>query len=239
MPEILAIIPARAGSKRIPDKNIKLLNGRPLIEYTISSAIHCDLINHTVLSTNIPAETLSVAKYKHFDYHPRVERLCGDKVGDLAVISDVLQIYGDGWDLVVYLRPTTPMRSDGLICSAIEQIIAAQRNATGLRSVELMGESAFKCFTMPSYLSPITDNGADCTDLPNQLVRPTYRANGYIDICKPEIIKRGKLWGDWVIGFVTPRTVELDTMDDWLYAEFLMQRDVKAPLIFGRKEIKP
>jgi len=237
MTEILCVIPARAGSKRIPDKNIKPLNGKPLIYYTILTATSCELIDHVVVSSDIPSLDGYEADYGHLSYHRRPDYLCGDKVPDIRVIRDVITEYGDKWDLIVYLRPTTPFRNDHHITRAIEQMLAADVNATGLRSVEEMSESAFKCFTMPAFLSPITYDGKDLTDQPNQMVTPTYRPNGYIDICKPEIVKKGGLWGDWVIGYVTPRTIEIDTLEDWKYAEWAAKKFVEAPMRFGRREI--
>ena len=73
------------------------------------------------------------------------------------------------------------------------------------------------------------------TDLPNQLVEPTYKANGYVDIARTEQILSGKLWGDQVIGYTTPRTVEIDTIDDWEYAAWMMGRHVEQNLRFGRE----
>jgi CMP-N,N'-diacetyllegionaminic acid synthase len=238
MGKILAVIPARSGSKRIPGKNVKELNGMPLIEYTILSAIMCNLIDKVVISTDIPSLDSYSREYKSLSIRDRPEHLLGDEIQDLAVIRDVLDGYGSDWELVVYLRPTTPFRADYHITEAIKQIRAASINATGLRSVELMSESAFKCFTMPAFLSPIPCNGKDMTDIPNQLVTPTYKPNGYIDICKPEIVARGKLWGDWVIGYITPRTVEIDTPEDWDYAEFMArQHAVKQNIEFGVREV--
>ena len=235
--EILAIIPARAGSKRIPDKNIKELGGRPLIEWSIISAAACEQIDHIVITSNLPALRRYEGKFGHLSYLDRPEFLCEDEVGDLAVIAHVIDNYNSKWDLIVYLRPTTPFRAIYHLDTAISHMIAADCNATGLRSVELMAESAYKCFELPAFLSPIAHYGKDLTDYPNQLGPQTYRPNGYIDICKPEIVKRGKLWGDWVIGYVTPHAVEIDTPDDWDYAEWKAGRMVEQNLRFGVKSV--
>jgi len=237
--EILAIIPARAGSKRIPDKNIKRLAGRPLVEYTILSAVHCEQIAHIVISSNIPSLRRYEEHHGHLSYHPRPEVLCGDEVGDYDVINDVLQTYGYDWDLIAYLRPTTPIRADYHLTGAIGAMLAIN-DATGLRSVEEMSESAYKCFEMNGpRLFPVTGMaGIDMTDWPNQQVNKTYRPNGYIDLARPQIIRTGQLWGKHVIGYVTPRTVEIDTPEDWEYAEYIMRRYVDAPMRYGKTEIK-
>ena len=232
MPNILAIIPARKGSKRIPDKNIKPLNGIPLIDHTILSAIHCNLINEVVVSTNYGPDTPSFAKYETISYHRRPEHLCQDDAQDFDVVRDICQnkAYGYDWDLIVYLRPTTPYRSDYHLCEAIELMLQPDWAGTGLRSVELMSESAFKCFTMRGkYLFPL-GLGENLTDLPNHMVEPTYKPNGYIDIIRPQIVINGSLWGPKLIGYETPHTPEIDTPADWDYAEWFGKRWVDAPL---------
>jgi CMP-N,N'-diacetyllegionaminic acid synthase len=246
MTEILAIIPARAGSKRIPDKNIKPLGGMPLIEHTILSAVGCELIDHIVISSDITNLHRYERKYypamvsmvSMVSFHRRPDPLCGDDVGDYDVINDVMQSYGDKWDLVVYLRPTTPFRADYHLCTAIKTMLSADRNATGLRSVQKMGESAFKAYMMPTpWLTPICDDCVDKTDWPDQQVTPTFKPNGYVDICKPATLAKGQLWGDWCVGYVTPETIEIDTPRDWEYAEWHINRSVDAPMRFGRRVV--
>jgi CMP-N-acetylneuraminic acid synthetase len=240
MTEILAIIPARAGSKRIPGKNIKPLGGIPLIEHTILSAVGCQEIDHIVISSDIPSMYRYTVKYQGMlSHHARPDPLCGDDIGDYDVIKDVLSRYGASWDLIVYLRPTTPFRADYHLCTAIKTMLSADRSATGLRSVHRMGESAFKCFSMPTpWLTPICDDCVDKTDWPDQKVTRTFKPNGYIDIVLPETLAKGQLWGDWCAGHITPETIEIDTPRDWEYAEWYANRSVDAPMRFGRTEIK-
>lgn len=239
MTEILAVIPARVGSQRIPDKNIKPLNGRPLIEYTILSALSCQMINRVVISSNYTAETLQIQKYEGLEYWARPSYLCKDDITDMAVLDDILKIYGYEWDLIVYLRPTTPYRKQFHIDKAIELMLDPACQATGLRSVERMPESAFKCFTMPTpWLQPILEDKTNKTDWPEQAVTPTFKPNGYIDIARPEQIRAGKLWGDRLIGYETPHTPEIDTPETWDYAAWFGRRFVDPPLRHGKKEVK-
>ena len=255
MPNIIAIIPARKGSKRIPDKNIKPLNGLPLIEHTILSAYHCNLITHAVVSTNYGIEEVPFAKYKTISYHRRPDHLCTDESLDFDVVKDVLQSknYGYDWDLIVYLRPTTPYRADYHLCEAIELMLQPDWAGTGLRSVELMSESPYKCYTGKAViggivmLEPVLEHspeggnslraeGINHTDKPNQEVPQGYKPNGYIDIIRPQMIMNGSLWGNRLIGYETPHTPEIDTPDDWDYAEWFGRRWVDAPLRYGKEE---
>jgi CMP-N-acetylneuraminic acid synthetase len=107
-------------------------------------------------------------------------------------------------------------------------MVAAGDSADSLRSVEEMSESAMKCFTLRpgSFLVPIAGS-MSAANLPNQMVTPTYKGNGYIDIVKArqvwECPNEKNLFGDRCIGFITPRTIEIDTEEDLRYAEWIIQ----------------
>jgi CMP-N-acetylneuraminic acid synthetase len=86
-----------------------------------------------------------------------------------------------------------------------------------------MSESAFKCFTFgdDGVLKPILFNGCDVTDSPNQDCVKTYHPNGYVDIFRAKEVVAGNIWGAKKVGFITERTVEIDTEEDFEYAEWL------------------
>ena len=238
--KINAIIPARKGSKRIPGKNTKELAGLPLVSHSIISALVSEKIQRVIVSSNDDAVERITARHDGAEFLRRPDELCGDEVGDQPVIEHAIQelkLTG----LIAYLRPTTPDRAMYHIEQAIKTIEAVPE-ATGLRSVELMSESAFKCFTMLGpklyeILNVDEDWRIDNTiysDTPNQLCPPTYKPNGYIDVARVDQILAGNLWGDSVIGYITPRTAEIDTMDDWEYAAWQMGRRVEQNLRFGK-----
>jgi len=235
MGKVLALIPARSGSKRVPGKNFKMLGGKPLVEWSITAALCSEGIHDVYVTTDIDDD--SWLNYG-CQYIPRPAELCQDDTPDLPVIRHALNAIGQEYDLVVYLRPTTPFRAT----YHIEQAVKLMRDiptATGLRSVELMAESAFKCYTMAgTRLHPIKYFGKIVTDAPNHLVEPTYKPNGYVDIIRPEIIDSGaseSVWGDFVIGYLTPHTIEIDTPDDWDYAQWYAQRQVEQIISFGKE----
>ena len=110
--KVVAIIPARVGSKRLPGKNIKILNGKPLICYTIEEAIKCHFINEIIITTNDP-EVISICQ--QYAYDPRI--LLVDRPEELA--EDITPMYevilhaceGYSWGLeVILLQPTSPLR---------------------------------------------------------------------------------------------------------------------------------
>ena len=241
---ITALIPARAGSKRIPDKNIKELNGVPLVSHSIIAAVTCKqqgIINRVVVTSNSDAVAAITWRRDDCEYLSRPDDLCDDVTGDQAVIHHaVTELNLTG--LIVYLRPTTPYRALYHIEEAIKLIEKIGDDATGLRSIEKMSESAFKCFTFNgARIKPILDennpNGRNFSDAPAQLCTQTYKPNGYIDIARVDQILTGNLWGDEVIGYLTPHTPEIDTPDDWDYASWWGTRSVEQVLRFGKERL--
>lgn len=120
---ILAVIPARAGSKGIPNKNIRLVNGKPLIYYSINNAKHSKYITDIVVSTDCP-EIFIIANQMGVRLHKRDERLCGDSVTLDAVIYDAVQSSNTQYDYVVTMQPTSPTLKVETLDAAIEKCIA-------------------------------------------------------------------------------------------------------------------
>ena len=232
---ILALIPARGGSKRIPNKNIKELGGKPLIAWSIATAEACNLVPHVSSDSEL---ILDIAQKYDAAVITRPAHLASDDALDIDVISHALTSL-PAWnvDLVVYLRPTTPLRSTRRVQDAIKIMYEAKPDS--LRSVELMPESAFKNFRMGAgnVLKPLTKK--DHTDRPNHQLPETFRPNGYVDIVRPENVMAGNMWGRSRYGFVTPPTVELDTSDQWNYAEYMAERrrppDWRTPITQTRR----
>lgn len=213
--KIIALIPARSGSKRVKDKNIRLLGGIPLLNYSIRTAHDCGL--KAVVSTD-SEEYADIALAESADVLMRPAELATDNCGDLEVVSHFLTQHP--CDIVVYLRPTTPFRTRGMILRAIDEF-----QGTGLRSVEEMGESAFKCFMVyESMLYPVRSNDEDLSDRPNHECPKTYHPNGYVDLIRAEWVKKGQLWGPEKQAFITPRVIEIDTEEDFEMAEWWLER---------------
>lgn len=124
--KILAVIPARAGSKGVPNKNIRLVNNRPLVYYAIQNAKRSQYITDVVVSTDSP-EVGIIAKQMGVGYHVREEALCGDSVALDAVIYDAAAHTGDGqWDYVITMQPTSPTLRVETLDAAIRYAIDAQ-----------------------------------------------------------------------------------------------------------------
>jgi CMP-N,N'-diacetyllegionaminic acid synthase len=230
---IVALIPARGGSKRIHKKNLVTLGGVPLVVHTILAAKAALKIDHVVVSSD-SHEILAHAMNNGVVDWKRSPEASTDSATDRDVIMDFLNglesvpdsAYGD-IDMIVYLRPTTPLRRIYDIDSAIDRILDLP-DATGLRSVHEMSESAYKCFEVePSgrlRMLPFSDRFVRCDEidmanLPNQLYPKTYHPNGVVDIIRPEVVLTGATYGKRVVAHVTSPVIEIDTPFDLKMAE--------------------
>jgi N-acylneuraminate cytidylyltransferase len=220
--KISVLIPARSGSKRVPDKNIRILDGLPLLVHSILLAKQLSFVQNVIVSTNCQ-NYAKISEQYGAEVLMRPEELSGDNVGDFPVISHFLSCYPA--DYVVYLRPTTPFRSIGLVEQAVQTILDAGEDATSLRSVEEMTENVEKCFYINrGYLNPVIGD-MDRANRPNHECTPSYRGNGYVDIVKETQVRDGDLWGNRCIGFVTPPVIEIDTERDFWLAEQWLKRE--------------
>jgi CMP-N,N'-diacetyllegionaminic acid synthase len=213
---IIALIPARSGSKRIPGKNIRELGGKPLLVWSIDTAKALHLPCYVSTNSRVIAE---ISKNNGAQVIHRPEELASDTATDYDVISHALSMVQG--DMVGYLRPTTPFRDYRRVWAAIK--IMGHYDYDSLRSVEEMPESAFKCFGIKDgLLKPLTRR--DVTDFPNQKLPKTYHPNGCIDIIRRSVVERGTLWGNKRYGLVTPYEIELDTLEQWEFAEWKIER---------------
>lgn len=227
MMKICSIIPARAGSKSVPDKNIRLLAGRPLIAYSITVARLTNNINRVLVSTDSEQYASIAKEYGAEVPFLRPAKISGDNSSDYGFIKHALDWMQDNEEYqpeyIVHLRPTTPLREVSYIESAIETI-KKDNQATALRSVHEMPESAYKTFEIErGYLKSICSKSSDieAANRPRQEFRRTYNANGYVDIIKVSyVIANKKIHGDRVIGYITPCIFEADTLEDFQYLEY-------------------
>tara|TARA_B100000686_G_C16584235_1_gene859836 strand:- start:94 stop:816 length:723 start_codon:yes stop_codon:yes gene_type:complete len=231
----LAIIPARAGSKGLPDKNIKLLANKPLISYSILAGKKSKLISRVIVSTD-STKYASIAK----DYDAEVPFLRPKNIsGDFSTDYDFVK-HAIDWldknenyypDLIVNLRPVTPLRDPKLIDDAIT-FLNRDSDCTSLRSAHEMSETAYKmCEIDQGYFKSICNGSYDHDELnkPRQSFPTTYTPNGYVDVMRSSYINKNKLlYGDRVKAFITPVSYEVDSIDDFQLLEWLLEKDNKV-----------
>ncbi|MDD5429916.1 MAG: acylneuraminate cytidylyltransferase family protein [Candidatus Omnitrophica bacterium] len=231
MGKIIAIIPARSGSKGVIDKNIKPLGGFPLLAYSIAAARLVKGIDRVIVSTDSQQYADIARKYKGEVPFLRPKEISQDSSGDYGFIKHALDWLQKTEDYqpeyLIHLRPTTPLREPSIIQAAIKCIKAA-KEATSLRSVHQMSETAYKSFEVEGgYLKCIITGSKDteAVNRPRQEFKDTYQANGHVDIIKSSyVLENRKIYGDKVIGYITPRAAEVDIAEDFDYLEYQIAR---------------
>jgi len=236
---VVAIIPARGGSKGVPHKNLKLLGGHPLIAYSIVAALECPVIDRVLVSTDSEEISQVARNYGAEVPFTRPSALASDNSPDMDYMRHALewliQDQKKAPDYLIQLRPTTPLREAGLLTEAFHRL-GAYNTATGLRSVHALPEPPQKMVGIENNflvgLFP-QDSRPEYYNLPRQSFPQAYHPNGYVDIVKPSTIQStGTLYGPRVLAQITPVTLEVDTEEDWINVEFRMEKN--PPIIQHR-----
>jgi N-acylneuraminate cytidylyltransferase len=229
MKEIVALIPARSGSKGVPNKNIKPLFGIPLMVFSIAVAIKSKLIDRVIVSTD-SEEYADIAR-KHGAEVPflRPATISGDNATDLEFFQHTIN-----WlernessvpDYFVHLRPTTPIRDARVVDEALRSFVGSEY--TALRSCHKMSESSYKTFEIENNkLKRLCDGNfnIESANINRQELPETFNANGYIDIVRSDmIINHGLVHGGRVQAFVTEVAHEIDEIDDLKFLEYVIQ----------------
>ena len=229
-----SIIPARGGSKGVPGKNVRLLNDLPLIAYSIKISLKSNFISRTIVSTDSEEIAEIARRYGAEVPFLRPAELARDNSTDLEFVQHALSWFqeNDGVvpDYLVHLRPTTPLREIDVVDAAIEYFLS-QSQATALRSVHEMSESAYKTFEIDDGILKTVftrSNELDSSNEARQHYPKTYSANGYVDILKSKfVIENNKIHGSKVVPFITPRVTEVDTLDDFELLQFEISKNRK------------
>lgn len=224
---IIAIIPARGGSKGIPGKNIKLVDGKPLIAYSIKAAKNCPLVSRVILSTD-DEEIAKVGKEWGAEVpFMRPAELAVDDAKPISALKDVVERLEKEenykTDIVVYLQPTDLFRPKGVVCQVVQKLID---------NPEL--DSVFAAATTHKNFWRKKEGKFEklAADIPYGVSRwirePIYREDTGIALAtKAEFIKKERRIGDNVDVIVNPLEFSFvdihDPMDLWL-AETIIQK---------------
>jgi N-acylneuraminate cytidylyltransferase len=233
---ILGLIPARGGSKGIPGKNIKLLNGKPLIHYTIEQAISVHQLNKVAVSSDSQEILNVVSACPNVEIIKRPEEIATDTTPMIAVIEHVLSFYkekGSHFDIICLLQATSPFRSVNLIKSAIDQM--EKEKSDSLITVRTVPEKY-----NPHWVFEKRDNGQLALVTKEkeiisrrQSLPPAYYRDGKIYLSKVSLITMGKILGGKISGYINDNEpdVNIDNIEDWETAESL------APLFFNNNDL--
>ncbi|MHA2329179.1 MAG: acylneuraminate cytidylyltransferase family protein [Candidatus Hodarchaeales archaeon] len=229
---IYSIIPARSGSKGVPNKNIRLLTEFELIAYSIASALLSKRIERVVVSTDSEKIANIARSYGAEVPFLRPEELARDESTDREFVIHALEwfLQNEGFvpDYLVHLRPTTPLRDPQLIDVAIETILS-HPEATSLRSAHEAPESPLKWFKLndKGYFEGLLseDPRPEYYNLPRQNFPSVYIPNGYVDILKTDFVLNSEsLHGDRMLGFLTPVVTEADAIEDFHFLEYEIKK---------------
>jgi CMP-N,N'-diacetyllegionaminic acid synthase len=230
--EILALIPARGGSKGLPRKNVLPLGGKPLIAHTIETALAAELVTRTIVSTD-DEEIAEVARaYGAEVPFMRPAELAQDASTDLDVFRHALEWLAatEGYEpeLVAHLRPTNPLRLPGDVDAALRAMLDDPA-ADALRSVSWPVQTPYKMWRQDGgYLVPLVavEGVAEPYSMPRQSLPEVWWQNGYVDVVRPRTVRElGSMTGARVLPFVVEDPgVEIDYADGLEKAEELLRR---------------
>nr|MBA4405416.1 acylneuraminate cytidylyltransferase [Nanoarchaeum sp.] len=228
--KVLAIIPARGGSKGIPRKNIVSVNGKPLIYYSIDVAKKSELIERIIVSTD-DNEIAEISKKYGAEVMMRPSELAQDKTPTFPVLKHVLEeLKKENYqpDIIVLLEPTFPLRKPEEVDSAI-QLLIQDKKADSVRAVIEPFQTPYKMWKLrDNYLKPFIEANSFTAGTPRQLLDKVYWQNGYIYVLKYDtIMKKGDLYGDNILPFIlsSDKFLDVDTKEDIKLVEFMMKNE--------------
>ncbi|AKB29022.1 Legionaminic acid cytidylyltransferase [Methanosarcina siciliae T4/M] len=223
--KIISIIPARGGSKGIPQKNIRLLAGRPLIAYTIDCALNSKYINRVVVSTDDEGIATISEKYG-VEVVKRPESLAQDNSPTIDAVLHVLEfleIQNEKHIIIVLLQPTSPLRNSQDIDNAIELFF--KNTCDSVISVCESEHPPFWTYKIDDqYLKPIL--GDNYSKMRRQDLPKSYILNGAIYISTVEIIQECRSFNSHKVSpYIMPsiRSVDIDDELDFIVAEYIFK----------------
>lgn len=221
--EVIAVIPARSGSKGIKNKNIVELKGFPLFTYSIATAKLCKSINRILVSTDSEEYAKIAKEYGAEVPFLRPTEISQSQSKDIEYLRHALLELARREkkipEYIALLRPTTPLRDAAMVDKAIEQLKERQK-ATALVSVHYTEECPYKWMVIgkTGYLeSPFSTLEPDDVNLPRQSFPSMLIPDGYIDVLKSEVIlEKGCVYGSNAIPYlITEKVIDVDTKRDF------------------------
>ncbi|HEY9089488.1 MAG TPA: acylneuraminate cytidylyltransferase [Anaerolineaceae bacterium] len=232
-PEVLAIIPARGGSKGIPRKNIREFAGYPLIAYSIAAGLKAQSVTRVIVSTD-DAEIAETARAWGAEVpFMRPDEFAQDSTLDLPVFEHALRWLSEheGYrpDVVLQLRPTSPVRPPDMVDNAV-RLLLEHPEADSVRGIVPAGQNPHKMWK----IDPQTGQMRNLLDVPGipepynaprQVLPPVYWQTGHIDAIRPRaILEQNSMSGKVILPLmIDPRyTVDIDNLWDWARYEWLV-----------------
>ena len=220
MKKVLALIPARGGSKGIPNKNIKLFNGRPLIEWSIKLALKSKLIDKVVVSSD-SQKILSISKELGAEVILRPKNISVDNATTESAISHCIKYFNNNYETIILLSPTSPLRKKNDLDNAIKFFYSNKLDSC-------FSGSKLTDFLIWNYDKVNKKYKSINYDFKNRGSRQNrklgYVENGSIYIFKPSLIikKNNRIGGKFdIFNMDFWQSFEIDEKDDWKLLEII------------------
>lgn len=209
----VAVIPARAGSRGLPGKHLRLLGGEPMVAHTIRASLGARSIDRTIVSTDDPGVARIARKLGAEVPFSRPEELARDDTPTLPVIQhaiDWLEASGAKVDIVVTLQPTSPLRDAGEIDAVVS--LLADPGVSSAVSVAPLGRPI-------SVIGALRDGrfeAASNADARRQISPPAVRITGAVYVTRRALLRAGRLLDDRPAAYIAagPAAIDVDTADD-------------------------
>jgi N-acylneuraminate cytidylyltransferase len=241
----VAFIPARSGSKRIPDKNIKLLNGHPMLAYSIRAAIDSGIFDSVICATD---NELYAEIAKHYGAEVpflRPSDISGDKSPDIDWVLwalNNLKEHGREYDIFSILRPTSPFRLPETIRRAWDMFIKDSA-ADSLRALEKCKQHPGKMWVIHKNrmlpLMPFTNESTPWHSSQYSALPEIYAQDASLELAWTRVpVEKNSIAGDSIIPFVSNgyEGFDINNLEDWMLAETLIkQGEAKLPLVDIKK----
>jgi CMP-N,N'-diacetyllegionaminic acid synthase len=221
-------VPARAGSSRVPDKNVRILAGHPLIAYTIAAARESGLFEAVVVSTD-SAEIAEIGRHYGAEAPelrpPEMATASSPDIEWIRHMIGVLAREGREFELFSILRPTSPFRTSETIRRAWDRLTAHGQAADSIRAVELCRQHPGKMWTLDGdFMTPLLDQpaGVPLHSSQYQALPKVYIQNSSLEIAWTRVLEElGEIAGRRVLAFLTDEAegFSIDYPDDFLVAE--------------------
>lgn len=239
--QILALIPARGGSKSIPRKNIRPLAGYPLIAYSIAAAMQSRLVSRTIVSTDDEEIARVAQRYGAETPFMRPLEYALDNSTDFPVFTHALSwlMENESYqpDIVVQLRPTSPIRPPDCVDLAV-QLLLDHPEADSVRGIIPVGQNPYKMWRIDEQgrMTPLLSlpGVAEPFNAPRQSLPQSYWQTGHIDAIRVStIVHKNSLSGDVILPLhLDPRyAIDIDTLRDWQRAEWIISQG-DLPVVF-------
>ena len=229
--EVLAIIPARGGSKSIPRKNVIDFAGYPLISYSIAAGLAAELVTRVIVSTDDDEIAGISRRYGAEVPFIRPAEHAQDATPDLPVFQHALEWLAENEDyrpdIIVQLRPTSPFRRVWQIDRAVAQLIE-RPDADAVRTVIVPFQNPFKMWTIgvDGLMKPLVDTRfKEAYNMPRQALPDVYWQTGYVDaVWVDTILTKSSMTGDRILPLMIDAGdwIDIDSPDDWQRAERLL-----------------